>query len=128
MIVRCGLDEAVDRQIHAHGLGPGELAVVQVGLVHDLGDQADPGILDAKALDDGLERAVLAVMAEVGAEDIERDPLARRVGGVREAELRVRIAEALDEPGGGDAVYCAVSVASPRCCRVTAVRSGDGRP
>ena len=43
-------------------------------------------------------------MAEVGAEDIERDPLARGIGGIGEGELRVGIAEALDEPGGGDPV------------------------
>src|SRR5207245_2423906 len=73
-------------------------------LMDDLGDQLDAPVLDAEPLDERLERTVLAVMAEVGAQDVERDPLAGGVGGVGERELRVRIAETPDEPGGGDAV------------------------
>src|SRR5437879_13835500 len=69
-----------------------------------LGDQLDAPVLDAEPLDERLECTVLAVMAEVSAQDVERDPLAGGVGGVGERELRVRIAETLDEPGGGDAV------------------------
>src|SRR4030095_12120509 len=72
--------------------------------VNDLGDHFDAPVLDSEALDEGLECAVLAVMAEVGAEDIERDPLARGIGSVGEGELGLGIAETLDEPGGGDPV------------------------
>src|SRR5436853_119883 len=80
------------------------IAIVEVRLMDDLGDQLDAPVLDAEPLDERLERTVLAVMAEVGAQDVERDPLAGGVGGVGERELRVRIAETPDEPGGGDAV------------------------
>src|SRR5262249_32215098 len=78
--------------------------VVEVRLMHDLRDDLDPPVLDPEAPDDRLERAVLAVMAEVGAEDVERYALAGGVGRVRERERGVRVAEALDEPCGGDAV------------------------
>ena len=57
MVVQCDLDQAVDREIKARRLIPRELAVVQVGFVHDLGDRPDPAILDGEALDEGLERA-----------------------------------------------------------------------
>src|SRR5262252_5150991 len=104
MIVRGGLDQPVDREIHPRRLGPGELAVAQVSLVHDLRDGSDAPVLEAEAPDEGLERAVLAVVAEVRAENIERDALARSVGGVGEGKLRVRVTEALDEPRRRDPV------------------------
>src|SRR5882724_1052965 len=104
IVVRGGLDEAVDGEVHARGLVAGELTVVEVRLMDDLGDHLDAPVLDPEALDEGLERAVLAVMAEVGAEGIERDPLARGIGCVGEGELRLEIAETLDEPGGSDPV------------------------
>src|SRR2546422_3543900 len=114
VIVRRDLNEAVDRQVHARGLVTGELAVVQVGLVHDLGHRPDPAILEAEPPDQGLERAVLAVMAEVRAENIKRDPLAGGVGRVGKGKLCLRIAEALDEPGGGDAVDMGSRARDPR--------------
>src|SRR5947209_18441377 len=67
VIIRRGLDETVDRQVHARGFVAGELAVVQIRLVHDLGDQLDAPVLDAEPLDERLECTVLAVMAEVSA-------------------------------------------------------------
>src|SRR2546428_12115680 len=67
------------------------------------GTPLDPSILCGESLDQGLERAVLTVMPEVRAEHIERDPLAGSVGRVGKRKLRLLIAEALDEPGGGDA-------------------------
>src|SRR5439155_740019 len=51
-----------------------------------------------------LERAVLGVMPEIRAEHVEGDALPGGVGRVGEGELRVRVAEALDEPGRRDAV------------------------
>src|SRR5262249_34824815 len=61
-------------------------------------------ILQPETLQQRLERAVLAVMPELGAQHVERDALARGVGGIREREDGVRVAEALDEPRRGDAV------------------------
>src|SRR5262245_32373967 len=114
MVVRCGFDQAVDSEINARRLIPRELAVVQVGFVHDLGDRTDPAILDAESLDEGLERAVLALVPEVSAENIERDALAGGVRSVSESERRVRVAEALDEPRRPDPVDVRAGTRHPR--------------
>src|SRR2546426_9294255 len=53
-------------------------------------------------------------MAEVRAENIERDSLASGVGRVGKGKLCLRIAEALDEPGGGDAVDVGSRPRAPR--------------
>src|SRR2546427_4275161 len=53
-------------------------------------------------------------MAEVRAENIKRDPLAGGVGRVGKGKLRLRIAEALDGPGGGDAVDMGSRARDPR--------------
>src|SRR5436309_756695 len=104
VIVRRGLGERADGEIHARRLVPCELAVVQVRLVDDLRDDLDPPVLEPEPLDQGLERAVLAVMPEIRAEHIEWDALPGGISRVSERELRVWIAEALDEPGRRDAV------------------------
>src|SRR5439155_18815562 len=104
VIVRCGFGERTDGEIHARRLVPCELAVVQVRLVDDLRDELDPPVLEPESLDQRLERAVLAVMPEIRAEHVEGDALAGGIGRVGESELRLRIAEALDEPGRRDAV------------------------
>src|SRR5207247_9557823 len=61
-------------------------------------------VLEPEALDQRLERAVLPVMPEICAEHVEGDALSGGIGRVGEGELRVWIAEALDEPGRRDAV------------------------
>src|SRR3989475_12770630 len=58
VIIRRGLDETVDRQVHARGFVAGELAIVEVRLMDDLGDQLDAPVLDPEALDERLERTV----------------------------------------------------------------------
>src|SRR5262249_1831573 len=79
VIVRRRLGERPDGQVDAGRLVSGELAVAQVGLVHDLGDELHASILHAEALHERLERAVLPVVSVLGAEHIERNPLARGV-------------------------------------------------
>src|SRR3989475_6669755 len=96
--------EAADGEIDARGLVAGELAVVQISLVDDLRHDFHAPVLDPEPLDQRLERAVLAVVPEVGALDIEWDALPRGVGRIREREFRIRIVEAPDEPGGRDAI------------------------
>src|SRR5215469_16591509 len=93
-----------DGQIHAGRLLAGELAVSQIGLVHDLRDDLDPPILDAEALDQRLEGAVLPMVAEVRPEHVEGNAFARGIRCVGEGELRIGIAEAANEPGGGEAI------------------------
>ena len=78
--------------------------VVQVGLVHDLRDRLEAPVSEPKALEQGLECAVLALMAELGAHDIERDSLLRGICCVGEREPGLGIDEALDQPCRGDPV------------------------
>src|SRR5262245_27925579 len=80
VVVRRAGRERADGQVYAGRLLVGELAVAQVGLVHDLCDDLDPPILDAEALHQGLEGAVLPVMAKVRPEHVEGNALARSVG------------------------------------------------
>src|SRR5262249_26098018 len=47
-------------------------------------------------------------------EDVERHPFTGGVGSVGERELRVRVAEPPDEPGGGDAVDVGARARHPR--------------
>src|SRR5438094_1452927 len=91
--------EASNGEIDARGLVAGELAVVQISLVDDLRNDFHAPVHDPEPLDQRLERAVLAVVSEVGAQDIERDALPRGVGRIREREFRLRIVETPDEPG-----------------------------
>src|SRR5947199_5432352 len=76
--------EASDGEIDARGLVAGELAVVQISLVDDLRNDFHAPVLDPEPTDQRLERAVLAMVSEVGAQDIE---------------FRLRIVETPDEPG-----------------------------
>src|SRR5712692_4409984 len=104
VIVLRSLGEAFDGQIDPGGLVARELSVVQVRLVHDLGDDLGAAILDPEALDQRLEGAVLTVMSELCAEHVERDALARGIGGVGEGKFRVGIVEAPDEPRRGNPI------------------------
>src|SRR5215831_13875877 len=104
VVVRSAGGERADGQIHAGRLLAGELTVAQVGFVHALRHDLDAPILDAEALGQGLEGAVLPVMAEFRPEHVEGNALARGIRRVGEGELRIGIAEAANEPGGGEAI------------------------
>src|SRR5262249_2527927 len=93
-------------------------------------DRPDPAILDAKALDEGLERTVLAVVSEVGTKDVEWDALAGGVGGVGKCERRVRITETLDEPRRPDPVDVRARTRHPRAAarRQRCPMASAGRP
>src|SRR5712692_790497 len=109
--------ERQDRQVHARGLAPRELAVAQIRLVDDLGDRAEAPVPDAPALQERLERAVLALVAELRAEHVERDPLRRRVRRVGELEARLVVEEPFDEPRRRDAVDVRPRPGDPRAAR-----------
>ena len=53
------------------GLGAGELAVLEVDVVHDLGDRAERGLAQARALEQHLEGAAVALVGELGLEHVE---------------------------------------------------------
>src|SRR5438034_1651735 len=93
LVIRGGLGEALDREVDPRRLAARELAVVQVRLVHDLGDDLGAPILDTEPLDEGLERTVLAVMPELRAEHVEGNAFAGRVGSISEGKLGVGVVE-----------------------------------
>ena len=75
-----------------------------------------------------LERAVLAVMAEVHARHVERDRVARDLVGRREDELGLRVHEALDEPRRGDAVHVRPRAGDPAAALERGEVEGRRRP
>src|SRR5262245_64166377 len=130
VVVSGRFGERPERQVHAGRLVARELAVVQIGLVDDLGDQLDAAVLQPETLHQRLERAVLAVVPVLGAQHVERDSFARGVRGVREREDGVRVAEALDEPRRGDAVDVRARTSHPRAAarrQRTQAAGADGR-
>src|SRR5207244_5553510 len=101
-------------------------------LVNDLGDELHAAILETEALHERLERAVLAVVPEFGAEHVEWNALAGGVRRIREREDGLRIAEALDEPGRRDAVDVRPRASHPRAAarrqRAWPAPGSDRRP
>ena len=104
MVVLARGEQAAEREVNAARLLALELVVAQVGGVHDLGERGEPPVAEPGAPQQRLERAVLARVAELGADDVERDRLRRQRVGWREQELGIRVDEALDEPRRGDTV------------------------
>src|SRR3712207_4745715 len=59
-LVVAGHRQAAQQHVEARGLGGVEAAVVEVGLVHDLADPLEHGVVEAVHAQDRLERAVVA--------------------------------------------------------------------
>jgi hypothetical protein len=97
-------EQRSDRHVDAAGFFVRVLAVAKVGLVNDLGEPGEPAIAQARPLDQRLEGAVFALMAQLHAGGVERDGILRKLRRRREDEHRLGIDEALDQPGGGDAI------------------------
>ncbi|MEA3147934.1 MAG: hypothetical protein QOI53_3530 [Verrucomicrobiota bacterium] len=81
-----------------------EFVVLQIGVMDQLGQPLHRPVPNAEAIDQGLERAMIAVMAELDIEHVVRDGLG--VGGrlVPKNEFCFRIDEFPDEPGRSDTV------------------------
>src|SRR5215218_5532410 len=58
--------DAGDQGPDALGLGAGELAVLEVDVVHDLGDRAQRRLAEAQAREQHLEGAAVALVGELG--------------------------------------------------------------
>src|ERR671918_1957945 len=98
MIIRGAGRERLDGEIDAGGLAAGELPIVQVRLMHNLGNKLEAPVFEPESLDKRFKRAVLAMMAEVRSEHVEWNALPSGIGSVSKGKLGVRIAEALDQP------------------------------
>ena len=67
VVIRVRGEEAADGQVDPTGLVARELAVAQVRLVNDLGEMREAAVAQARALQEGFERAVVPVVAVVAA-------------------------------------------------------------
>ena len=106
------LDQRADRAC----VGGAEAAVLQVEVVHDLGDARDGRIRDAEDGAQGLERAALALMAELDAEHVERNRVRGRKGLAvdRELESASSIDEASNQPRRAHAIDAGTRARHPQ--------------
>ena len=99
------LPQSLDEGAEERGLGPSEARVLQVEIVHQLGDATEASVGDTEPRPQHLERATVALVREVPLEHVERDGvrLARGIRG-RECEDGVRVDEAANQPGARHAI------------------------
>src|SRR6266508_1479065 len=96
------LDDAGDQPLEARRLVPPELPVLQVQVVHHLGDGAECAVLlQSEALEQCFERAAVALVRVVRLERVEADG---SLPSLAEAKASFRIDEALDQPGARNTV------------------------
>src|SRR6185369_1722737 len=105
-----------DQMLDARGLLTVELLVLQVDVVHDLGERPERLVLQGEGTEHHLEGAEVAVVRELGVEHVEAKlPRRRRVAACRnELEGGLLVDEASDEPGAGDAVDVDALAGDPR--------------
>jgi len=98
--------DARQHAFDARRLIAAELCILEIDVVHDLGDRPQRRIADRKAAEQGLEGAPVAVVGELSLEHVEPEVAGRGVvrGRIDELEAGVAIDEPADEPGAGDAV------------------------
>src|SRR5436309_9512568 len=95
--------DAGDEMVDPVRLRQLELRVLEIDVVHDLGDRPERVILEAEPLDEYLEGATVALMCVFRFEHVETHFTSLRPVSLAcdELEARVRIDEATDEPGAG---------------------------
>src|SRR3712207_4087899 len=105
VLVVPGHRQSAQDDVQSGGLGSVEALVVEVGLVHDLGDPPQHRVGELVPAQDGLEGAVAVVVAEVDPAHVERCRVGRHLAELGdEHELGVRVEGPADEPGAGGAV------------------------
>src|SRR5262249_52218380 len=83
--------DPVDQERDAGGLAAAELAVLEINVVHDLGDGAQGRILEAEPLEQNLERAFVALMGELALEHVEPQLAGARLVFLRRDEFEFRL-------------------------------------
>src|SRR5262249_1211775 len=104
VIVGRGGEQSPHRDIDTARLFVGILSVSQVRLMDDLRESLQAPIVEAGSLHQRLERAVLALMAQLYARRVERNRIVWKLGGRREQKLRFGVDESLDQPRRRDAI------------------------
>src|SRR3989442_12344398 len=113
------LSPAFQDQVDGHAFPAPELVVLEVRVVDDLADQPQTPVSDCKALEERLERAVLALVGEFAFEHVEPHGARARKRVERKGEPGFRVEEPLDEPGGADAVNLRSRPRHPKPAAVT---------
>src|SRR5262249_57620229 len=104
VVVGGGGEEGAPRHINTARLFVGILPVAQIRFVDDLRESLEAPITQAGSLHQGLERAVLTLMAQFHAGRIEWNRILRKPRWRREQKLRVGVDESLDQPRRRDAI------------------------
>src|SRR5207302_2215315 len=105
--------QTLDHHPYPRGLRAIEFRLLQIEVVHDLGDRAHALVRDAGSPHQRLQRAAILFVREIAAGHIETDlALARRRLRV-EAEARLGVDETADEPRRGQAVDARVGARDP---------------
>ena len=65
------LSQSLDERAEERGFRPSEARVLQIEIVHELGDVAQRGVVHAEPGAEHLERAAVALMREVPLEHVE---------------------------------------------------------
>ena len=105
-VVRVLPRQAGDQPLHAGSFRPPEFRLLAVDVVHDLRDDAERAIGEAKARDEGLERAGVPLVGVFGLEHVEAELARPRPVplGDDELELRLRVDEPGNEPRARNAI------------------------
>src|SRR6059036_2987508 len=93
--------DAGDEMVDPGRLRQLELRVLEIDVMHDLGDRPERGIREAEPLDENLEGAAVALMRVFRFEHVEAHLTCLRLISLAcdELEACVRIDESADEPG-----------------------------
>src|SRR5262249_3797110 len=111
IVLEAEMAKALGNRLEAGAFGLVIERVFRIGAVDDLAEQDERRVAgELVFLQNRLERAFLAVMAELDVLDVVRGGvetlgLVHHLVGRREDELRLAIDEFADEPRAGDAVY-----------------------
>ena len=105
IVVLIGELKSVDQRADGAALRRAELAVLQIQVVNDRRDSRQRRGVEAEDRAQGFEGAAPGLVAELDAEHVEWHALVgHRLGVDTEAEARLRIDEAPDQPGGRHAI------------------------
>ena len=88
-----------ENTLDTESLDPVELVVLQIGVMDQLGQPLHRSVSNPESIDQCLERAMVAVMAELDIEYVVRDGLGGNCRRVPKNEFCFRINEFPDEPG-----------------------------
>jgi hypothetical protein len=118
-------EKTAEGQVDPARLVARKLPVAKVRLVNDLGQMREPAVAKAGPLDECLEGAIVADVAELGLRGVEGDRIRRELVAASEEERGLRIDEPLDQPGGRNAVDMGTWTRDPPACpEATEVKCG----